>query len=310
MNFPDQQHQEEIDRLPGNFATKPWLYTVGYKSGKTPQAFAQAAKIEDVNGGFNYYDQNVGDRVKYDYFTAYIADIVYMVTGTVPDGDKYMNFYSNPVKDSRTQNVRVYMQGSREIQYSGTVNFDSETKTWSIGGKALQQGIGLTMFFVCVLHGTGEVFLLEATSKVSSAMKKAIAAPLNQEPKKVRLYTLCDMTSQVYAVKFEDAFVKVDKEGQPYTGKGDMFFEPVLKIGKYTQKPESQAFFDMIHNVAESVRLYVDSLQHSKPDTAPAPSAVGDSTRQEPAGMTPPDAPLFPESAPVATQSNGDDLPF
>ena len=93
-------------------ADRPWSKRVTYKSGKTPQGFAAAATPEQVSAGFSYYDSQAAQKIEMTEFVGFVVATLSGVSGTVPDGSRYINYFSSLVYDTRTDPIRVFMQGA------------------------------------------------------------------------------------------------------------------------------------------------------------------------------------------------------
>lgn len=304
--FPEGE-AENIDSLPSS-GQIPWSFTAEYKSGKVQQAFADTCLPEQVKAGFSFYDYEARERVPLGAFTAYIVDIIYTVGGKEKDGDEYINYGSNPVFDSRNSPFSVFRRGDKHPKFIGDLKYEGEK--WTINGDPLPQGVGLNMNFVMMMDTTGEVFLLEASSRVQSALKKTIAAQTGGKRENIKLWSLCELRNYVYVVKFEGMLIKTDEKNNDYSGKGDMFFEPVLKVGRYTLKPtdeRSVAFFSAIEAVHYDVSGFVEN-QLVKTKNRMNNGGIDAVSQQRQMSSAPPDAPLMPDSPPPPSIT--DDLPF
>lgn len=237
---------------PKGSASYPWTKFVEYKSGKTPQGFANAATPGQVNAGFSYYDKDKAETVHIGKMAASIIAVLSGVQGTVPDGTRYLNYYSNLVQDTRTQTIDVrlgYGENSVVIA-SGIYN---EFKS------ALPQGVGYSKYAILYLHDTQDCVAVRLTAGLETALQEAIAAETKQKQNRVNLFDIFQITGRFWAFRFSGSFTKRTKDGAEWAGHGDMFFYPELKAGIVT----ADKFPDLL-TLQAAVESYVEGWQLDK----------------------------------------------
>lgn len=292
---------------PKGGSSYPWTKFLEYKSGKTPKSFAAAATPNDVNAGFSYYDKDAAQTVHLDKMAASIVAVLSGVQGTVPDGTRYNNYYSNLVQDTRTQQIEVRLGYGEQsvIVASGIYNeFKSE----------LPQGVGYSKYAIVYLHDTGECMALRLTAGLETALQEAIAAETGQKPNRVNLFDLFQISGRFWAFRFSGVFTKRTKDGLEWSVEGDMFFYPVLKAGIVT----SERFPNLVE-LQDAVSKYVDAWQAEKA------TKTGEQRKEQPAQAqaqpaAPANQPTRQTSAPaldhnfptedVTTYPEDSDLPF
>lgn len=296
---------------PKGSASYPWTKFVEYKSGKTPQGFANAATPDQVNAGFSYYDKEKAETVHISKMAASIIAVLSGVQGTVPDGTRYLNYYSNLVQDTRTQmiDVRLGYGENSVVIASGIYNEFKVT---------LPQGVGYSKYAILYLHDTQDCVAVRLTAGLETALQEAIAAETKQKPNRVNLFDIFQITGRFWAFRFSGVFAKRTKDGEEWAGHGDMFFYPELKAGIVT----ADNFPDLL-TLQAAVESYVEGWQldkQSKKKSTPAakqdtPQQLQESSYRLPySSMMPKSSDPFPtladEPAPGVLEGEGDDLPF
>jgi len=246
----DFLQKPDAEDAPKSSSQAPWLKKIEYRSGKTPEGFAAAALPEQVKAGFIYYDKDQKATFQLTGFTASIVAILSGVSGTVPAGNnRYDNYWSSLVMDTRTQGLNVYLgSGDNRVTIaSGIYNtFKAD----------LPDGVGYMKFAVCFLHETNECVLMELTASFENSIKEAIAAQTGQNPAKINVFNLFELSSKFWAVRFSGSFTKRTRDGVAWNGKGDMFFYPSLVAGVVMAEK-----FPMLSEISEQVTAYVDAGQ-------------------------------------------------
>ena len=277
----------------------PWSKRIEYRSGKTPEGFAAAAEPEQVKAGFTYYDKEHKASFQVTGFTASIVAILSGVSGTVPNGSqRYDNYYSSLVADTRSQKLAVFL-GSGDSRVTVAKGIYNDFKA------SLPLGVGYMKFAVVYIHETNECALMELTASFENAIKEAIAEHTGQNPAKINLFNLFELSTKYWAVRFAGQFTKRTREGGAWTGKGDMFFYPRLQAGVVlTEK------FPVLSDISNQVSQYVDAGQ--KYFSADQPSQNAAPQPQAPRQSAPAFDPTFPDKEPVFedAQATFDSLPF
>ena len=276
----------------------PWSKRIEYRSGKTPEGFAEAALPEQVKAGFTYYDKEHKATFQVTGFTASIVAILSGVSGTVPNGQRYDNYYSSLVADTRSQKLAVFL-GSGDSRVTVAKGIYNDFKA------SLPLGVGYMKFAVVYIHETNECALMELTASFENAIKEAIAEHTGQNPAKINLFNLFELSTKYWAVRFAGQFTKRTREGGAWTGKGDMFFYPRLQAGVVlTEK------FPVLSDISNQVSQYVDAGQ--KYFSADQPSQNAAPQPQANRQSAPAFDPTFPDKEPVFedAQATFDSLPF
>jgi hypothetical protein len=252
---------------PSSKSTAPWTKKVQYRSGKTPEGFAAQAEPEQVKAGFTFYDKEQKVNLQLTGFTASIVAILSGVSGTVPNGSRYDNYWSSLVSDTRDQKLTVFLGSgdNRVTVASGIYNrFKAE----------LPEGVDYRKFAVMYIHETKECALFEMTAAFENAVKEAIAAQTGQNPAKINVFNLFELSTKFWAVRFSGAFTKRTRDGVGWNGKGDMFFYPHLDAGVVLAEK-----FPVLAEMKQAVKEYIEASEEmvwkaakkDKPTPTPLP---------------------------------------
>ena len=248
-NFFEQPTTNDI---PKSGAAYPWVRFIEYKSGKTPAAFAADATPDKVNAGFSYYDKDTQQTVHLEKLTATIVAVLSGVQGTIPDGSRYINYYSNLVQDTRTQTIDVRMgYGENSVLVASGIYQDFK--------KDLPQGVGYAKYAILYDHASGDCVAMRLTAGLEQSLREAIAAETKQAPARVNLFNLFYVQGRFWAFHFGGKFTKRTKEGELWNGAGDMFFYPELKAGITTSQK-----FPALADLEAAVPAYLEADQAAK----------------------------------------------
>ena len=255
----------------GNSFSTPWDYRLQFKSGKVAEVFAAQATPDQVKAGFSYYDKDAGQNFKLESFTCIVVKVLAGVSGVTKDGDHYQNWYSNLVNDTRTDVLQVRVQGSDKIQYQGL---------YSQFKDQLPQGVGFSLVFLIYCLENKKYFALSLPVGLQEHLKNVIATTTHSKASKVSLFGLCDLSSQYWGFRFTGNMIKVNKEGQPYAGKGEMYFMPECSCFTINKKPETADWFELLSAANEAANEYVsksqDNIWKSTAGSAPKVAQKGD----------------------------------
>lgn len=253
---------------PVSTSNAPYTKFFNYKSGKTPEAFAANASPEQVKAGFSYYDKEAKQVVQLSEFTGCVVAVLSGVTGTVKEGDYYQNYYSNLIFDTRSEFLSVRCFGVDRPLFSGLYK-DIKPN--------LPQGVGYAQFLICYIPQTQETVALELTTGLQMAIVRAISEATQTPAKKINLFNLCELTTKFWCFQFTREFEKRTKDGEPYAGKGEMYFIP--KINVFVVKSDKHPdLVGMLNTIAGEVRDFVSNSQERfwKPERTPQPANTGD----------------------------------
>jgi hypothetical protein len=289
---------------------KPWTVKLEYRSGKTPEAYADQATPEKAKAGFTFYRSETQQKGYLPPFKCAMLGVYSGVSGAVPNGTRFDNYWSNFVKDTRTDTIRVQL-GSGDNSVTIAEGIYNEFK------HTLPTGVSYTKFAVVYLFATGEVATLELSASLELALKEVIAKETGNKPGQINLFNLFELVNRFWGFGFTGRFSMRQKDGAGWTGNGDMFFYPELTAGIVTSD-----MVPVLPELAQQVSDYIDATQeyfskrqkYSAPAAAtnPEPTQSPQPTRMETAkaamaaaGFVP--DPTFPT---VDLTSNPEDLPF
>ena len=249
MDLKPEGHDEQA---PISGAISPWHYRLNYKSGKAPANFAAGATAEAAEAGFSYYDKDAGAKVRFNPSTFVVVDVLMGAGGTYKDGDNFINYYSNIVRNTQTQPIRIWAQGISKPIATGIYN---DIKA------SFPQGCKFQLYMVCVDPSTFNVYLLNVPVMLSDAIKRGIGSVTKTPPNKISMYSLCDLSTRFWVLQFDGTFAKVNEKGEAWT-KGECFFSPVLKSAfTLTSNGQYAEIFNKCKAVADASGAYVEASQ-------------------------------------------------
>lgn len=306
---------------------RPFSGYLEYKSGKTPASFAQAALPEQVGAGFSYYDKESNTRIRLDKFRAIVIGHAFGIAGVTKLGDKYTNYRSNLVADTRTDPMRVFMAGVNHPQHEGLYKNIKPL---------LPQGVGFQHYLAVYIPELNDVKLLSLTMALSEHLRESIAAAATASSgrkvatSRVNMFALMDMANQYYMFTFDGQFVKKTKDNTPWSGNTEMYFLPATKVGSITDAKQvaflnehserfgNWLFTDIAKNIdAINASGNTSGNQHQSVPAVPAgaslqnPPAPAQSNAKQvmmQAGWTEDDGSQFPTND--TGSGFGNDLPF
>ena len=317
---------------------KPWTVKLEYRSGKTPEAYVDQATPEKAKAGFTYYRPESGEKGYFGPFKCALLGVYSGVSGAIPNGTRFDNYWSNFVKDTRTDIIRVQL-GSKENAVTIAEGIYNDFKT------TLPTGVSYTKFAVVYIFATHEVATLELSASLELALKEAIAAETGKKPHQINLFNLFELVNRFWGFAFTGRFTARQKDGLNWDGKGEMYYYPELKTGIVTSDN-----FPQLPVIAQDISDYIDSTQEyfskgkrmneatgtandpgkeyqeaetaSAPKTQPLPEptshmATAKALVKDAGFVEDPayhsartGAPLLPTEEPSVIPDGGDDLPF
>lgn len=292
--------------------SKPWAVKLEYRSGKTPEAYADQATPEKAKAGFTFYRKETSERGYLSPFKCALLGVYSGVSGAVPNGSRFDNYWSNFVRDTRTDTLVVKL-GSGENSVTIAEGLYNDFK------HELPSGVTYTKYAIVYVFETKELAALEISASLETALKESIGAQLSRKPKQVNLFNLFELVNRFWGFGFAGRFTMRQKDGAGWDGKGDMFFYPELTAGIVTSD-----MVPVLPELAQQVSDYIDATQEyfskvkkdsaSAAATNPEPTQTPQPTRMETAkaamaaaGFVP--DPSFPTHEPPV-MPEGDDLPF
>lgn len=210
----------------GNSASRDWL-AIDYRSLKTPEAYVSAATTEQLKSamsegklGFTYYDKEAQKAVSVPKFHFVLLEVFSKIDwSNMQSGNARESIYSNLVKDTRTEPLTVFRNGSKAPFVKGIY---SQIKDH------LPQG-AFSMRFVAYCLQIDRIVEIRMSAAMTRGIQKCIAEATKKKWKDIRLFGLTDNDHLWY---FEgQKFSRVTKEGDEYAGRGDMYFEPSFAGG-------------------------------------------------------------------------------
>jgi hypothetical protein len=285
----------------------PWSKRIEYKSGKTPQVFAADATPDKVKAGFSHYDKKAGAKVLHKNFTASIVAMTFGVSGTVQDGNYYVNYFSNLVFDTRTQPIEVFhfmKSGDEWKKHVIASGFYNEFKG------DLPDGVGYCKVLICWIHETQELVSINVSAQVEVALKEAIAEATATSLHKISIFEISKSEDRFWAIKFSGEFTKRTRDGKTWEGQGDMFFCPSF-VAKVTTAEKFTVLAEMKQAVKEYIEATEDAVWRATKGAKPTPTPL-----PPPDSVLPPASQRgnFPDDAPPVNHERGpeptDDLPF
>ncbi len=229
--------------------SKPWAVKLEYRSGKTPEAYADQATPEKAKAGFTFYRSETAEKGYLPPFKCALLGVYSGVSGAVPNGTRFDNYWSNFVKDTRTDTIRVQL-GSGENSVTVAEGLYNSFKA------DLPTGVTYTKYAVVYIFETREVAALEISASFETALKESIGAEMNRKPEQVNLFNLFELSTRFWGFGFDGQFTERQKDGKPYEGKGDMFYYPVLTCGIVTAEK-----FHQLPELAAQAGAYIDAYQ-------------------------------------------------
>jgi hypothetical protein len=216
---------------------------VEYGTMKTPQLSAKHITKEMINEalatcklGFSFWDKDAGQRIHVgDGFTFVVLDVFSQISGQKEIGPKtYERYYSNKVKDSRSEPFAIFRQGEKKPIEKGLYQELKGDEKKGIASR-IPKGCSFHLVFVVYWIEQNRVLNLKGSVMVSQQMKRAIAqaeASVGRTKKEseVSLFALADSPTAFWGFKFQ-TYIRVNKEGQEYKDSGDVYFVPVFYTG-------------------------------------------------------------------------------
>ena len=314
---------------------------VEYSAMKTPETFANKVTAEVVADaranfklGFHFWDKDLAARVAIDKFSFVVLEVYSKISGSREVANKqYVNYYSNSIKDSRTEEFVIWEQGQKKPFMRGFYQGkkgDTDFAKLVKDGQAVRipDGAGYHQHFIIYWIEGERILDLKLTTMVSREIKEAIArAELSANRKvkaeKVNLFELATKSLWGFTVQ---KFRRTEKEGTDYKS-GEMFLLPYLACGVVIGEGENSnpELYQTCRDLQGQIRAnYLAGIERrkqfgdSEPAQSDAPPVSNDGSfpteEQAPpnrAGYNPPpayqDNPVY--SAPPPPEA-GDDLPF
>lgn len=288
------EFEQEVPTAPPPSAqiNRPWMADIEYKSGKTQSGFAALATPEMANAGFSYYDTTAKERFKLTKFRAIVVASLAGVFGTNKDGERYVNYWSNLVSDTKTDALEVRISGISQPQFSG--NYQADIKPH------LPAGVSYTQVLIVYVPELNQFMAMHLTMGLQQRLKAAIGHATNTKADKVSLYGLCALTTEFWGFEFSGEFEKCDKDGVPHTGNGEMYFMPQTKAFIVRKNDKNAASIAVLENGSADCANYLTAEQIRIAGKKPVAPIVA-----------PPSAESnFPTEAPPVNTTTEDDLPF
>jgi hypothetical protein len=252
-----QDNEFETPQAAPTGAASPISRAIEYKPGKVPESYVKMSSPEIAKAGFRYWDSEAETLRFIENPVFYILARCSRVAGAIPDAnDRYRNFFSNLVFDTRTDIISLREQGMKAPLYSGLFK---DVKEY-IAKEGLK-GVGHQTVFVCYCPQLDQIVSIPIGSVLEKRVIQSISAASNVKPERVSLYALNSLTTQIWALVMTGQYEGVEKDGNPYNGKGDMFYAPVMSAGVITSTGKRAEFFAELAAMQQSVVDYLDATQ-------------------------------------------------
>lgn len=272
--------------------------------------------------GFSYWDKDQALRVHLgDKFTFVVLEVYSQISGQKEIAPKtFEKFYSNKVKDSRTEPFAIFRQGDKPKRPIAKGLYQDLRGDEKKGvASQIPKGCSFHLVFVVYWLEGDRVLNLKGSVMVSNQLKEAIAAAergtgRTKKSSDVSLFGLAD-TGSLWGFQFK-TYRRVTKEGDEYKGSGDCYFVPDFYAGvvKGEGPNANPDLYAICKGYQEDVRLQYeqmierrkkygdDSLEGHEDDGSAGSSIEQDDDARFPtdehAGQT------------TTTPEPGDDLPF
>lgn len=242
---------------------KPFTKVVKHKATKgIPEGIARKIKagtntsyLEDVAHGLSYYDKDAGVDVPMSKMTLVVLQVCAKLEGTRKSGsDKYVNAYSNYVRDTR---VVPFKSVERVGDQKQTI-FSGFYSTFKDNKNSRNEHIKWTTCLICYCIELKEIVEVKSAF-FANALCDATAKATGK--KEVKVFDL----SRYVRYEFECVILS-DKYGGEWNG-GEAFIAPKFKASGVTQGKE------FIDAKFQEVKLWLDAhedyhLENFKPQTA------------------------------------------
>jgi DNA-binding CsgD family transcriptional regulator len=298
---------------------RPFRLFIEYKGGKTPSNFAATATAHQAGAGFSAYDKEAEQRIQFELpLDLIVIGQAFGVAGVTKVADRFEGYYSNIVRDTRTDIMRVFCRGINRPQHQGVYK-DIKPQ--------LPMGVGFQHYFIVWNVAAKEIQALQLTVGLSNHIKRAIAEAASVGGRKVRadrvnIFDLLTMENRFYYFRFQNEFIKVDKEGSDWL-QGEAYFYPRVKVMTITdakqveflnaegEKFQNWLSLDILKNTTAAMMPSTDTPQAQQQAQQPLyeqqyklpPQAHPFAT------IAPAPAPSFDDGFPTSEPFNGD-LPF
>lgn len=249
------EFEQEVPTAPPPSAqiNRPWMADIEYKSGKTQSGFAALATPDMVKAGFSYYDTTEKGRVSLTKFRAIVVASLAGVFGTTKDGERYVNYWSNLVSDTKTDALEVRISVISQPLFSG--NYQADIKPY------LPSGVSYTQVLVVYIPELSQFMAMHLTMGLQQRLKSAIGHATNTNPDKVSLYGLCALTTEFWGFEFSGEFEKCDKDGNTHAGSGEMYFMPQTKAFIVRKNDKNAASIAVLENGSADCANYLTAEQ-------------------------------------------------
>ena len=296
-----------------------------FKPGKIPGQFAKKHSVEeDDKIGFTYYDKELKQRVRLNAFTGWFCGLYSQVSGSVKAGSEFYNYGSNLVADTRTDILSVRLKSTGKEIVRGNYQ---QVKAF-IAANPQYEGVRYQKVILLYIDQLDGVVAFTCSQKLEQGLLKAIAAASNTANlKKVNLFNLGALTSEIWGFRFDGKYQQVDAEGNEYQGKGELSYLPELSAGVIKINGQYADKFAMLSDLTSMATFYVEGAQAhlqssstQRYEQGAAMQYAGNVEPQQPASV-PFEQPQQQKSSPQMQQAKqmfeqagwnatADDLPF
>ena len=209
---------------------------IDYSAGKTPAQYVDyntpeklGQLVSEAKLGFSYYDKEKQQKYLVDKFTFAVLEVYSKITGK--DGQGYM-YWSNPVKDSRTEQFRVMMSG---------IERPIETGLYSQIKERLPQGVGFHLHFLAFCVELDKVVEIKMSATLQRGIERAMIASAAKVGKKIKpaekgkpgginFFTLAE-NDVLNGYSFTGDYTMLDIDGNEWKAGKDAYYSPNFHHG-------------------------------------------------------------------------------
>jgi hypothetical protein len=266
----------------------PFIQAVDYSALKTQDRWVNALTPQLLGEsqqtcklGFHYYDKVQQMRIPLTTLRFVLLETFSQVSGATQDtGGRWVNYWSNRIKDTRVNEFAVWSGGGGQPIYKGLYK-DIKAD--------LPDGVKFHIHMIAYCIELDGLVDIKMTSTVQRAVQRAVAASVaavgGGKPKpadKVSLFTLCD-DDLLWGFSFKE-FIREDAKGEPYQNRGDLYFVPVFGAGTVHPNGKTLELHTKCVHLQREIRAAYSS-QMSRYSNQP-PAATPAQTAAQPAEPT------------------------
>jgi hypothetical protein len=136
----------------------------------------------------------------------------------------------------------------------------AEVKQW-LNANPDMAGVRYTKVVLLYVDELEAVIAFNVSQKLEQGLREAVAVASNTKPEKINLFNLGSLTSETWGFRFDGKYKAVDREGQPFAGKGEFSYVPELTSGVIKINGANADKFAMLSDLTSMATLYVEGAQ-------------------------------------------------